>query len=565
MKDDGVMRHRGADARQTKVQTEPPAHIGPSAGWDQPQPGAPSPADPRYASNTAIIAWHGMGQQLQFETIEAVARGLAKRVRAPERAEQTVTARLVELGDQKLWRTELELTDAAGGRHRVHVYEAYWAQYTQGRITLGETVRFLFAAGYQGIRYGFWPPFVLRRHLFNRWVNFRLSPLLTAVYLVLLATVSSLVFVNLVATTTLMIKLLTGPGNPASWPNYALLGDLTLDLAVLAVPYAVTGVVLLIAYQRQTSHARRAAASEPRLWVQVLIWILVAIAIVVTLGVGVLVAYHLFVHVYWNDPARAWPQALDDLLARWRLTPPINPPGLLALAAAIWLTVFIASSAVRWFLLEFVGDAAIYVSSHKLNRFFETRQHIRTRSTEIARAIYQFGGYTRHILMGHSLGSVVAYDTLNGLIVDDTLAAGRLRVAERTALLLTFGSILDKMAFLFRAQADVSDVREALVSASQPLISDPAARPRWINIFSRQDVLSGALDFYDVQNGEVEPAPGPLPPLPGPVDNLEDRHAWIPLLAHVQYWSNDLLLNTLADAAMDGGAVCGVAGVKSTI
>jgi hypothetical protein len=90
-------------------------------------------------------------------------------------------------------------------------------------------------------------------------------------------------------------------------------------------------------------------------------------------------------------------------------------------------------------------------------------------------------------------------------------------------------------------------VREALASVSQPLISDPSARPRWVNIHSRDDVISGPLDYYDL------PASAPPPQArlptghPTPIDNLEDPHAWIPLLGHEQYLSNELLLGTLAN------------------
>jgi hypothetical protein len=75
-------------------------------------------------------------------------------------------------------------------------------------------------------------------------------------------------------------------------------------------------------------------------------------------------------------------------------------------------------------------------------------------------------------LVGRSLGSVVAYDTLNGLLNEDVSRS------TRTQLLLTFGSPLDKTAFLFRAQSEFSDVREALAAATQPLIVDYALRPR---------------------------------------------------------------------------------------
>ena len=139
--------------------------------------------------------------------------------------------------------------------------------------------------------------------------------------------------------------------------------------------------------------------------------------------------------------------------------------------------------------------------------------------------------------------------TVCALIVDDQILQGRLRVAERTGLLLTFGSILDKTAFLFRAQSEFSDVREALASAGQPLISDPAVRPRWVNIFSRNDVLGGSLEYYDARRGRHRHPGQPEPP--PPIENVEDAHAWIPLLAHNQYWSNQQLLGTLAAAVME--------------
>jgi len=59
------------------------------------------------------------------------------------------------------------------------------------------------------------------------------------------------------------------------------------------------------------------------------------------------------------------------------------------------------------------------------------------------------------VWVGHSLGSVVVYDALNALLTDDALAKddNKVRAIARTRLLLTFGSPLDKIAFIFAAQA----------------------------------------------------------------------------------------------------------------
>jgi hypothetical protein len=101
--------------------------------------------------------------------------------------------------------------------------------------------------------------------------------------------------------------------------------------------------------------------------------------------------------------------------------------------------------------------------------------------------------------------------------------------------LITFGSPLDKTAFVFRsADSGNAAVREGLAVTVQPLILAPASRGfDWVNIHSRNDIISGALDYYPR------------------VTNVEDPQADIPIWAHTQFWSNQLLAQTLADACVD--------------
>ena len=153
--------------------------------------------------------------------------------------------------------------------------------------------------------------------------------------------------------------------------------------------------------------------------------------------------------------------------------------------------------------------------------------------------------------VGHSLGSVISYDSLNELILEDELSTPPLYIPQRTKLLLTFGSPLDKTAFIFRTHKDQgSEIREA-AAAVQPMISSYRHRPRrWINIFSRNDWVSGKLDFYD-RNPAPKPPAMPLESamnVPIPVENMEDWNAQIPLVAHLQYWGNPLFRKVLYDA-----------------
>jgi len=106
---------------------------------------------------------------------------------------------------------------------------------------------------------------------------------------------------------------------------------------------------------------------------------------------------------------------------------------------------------VREILVQYVGDVAIYVRSNKLDRFDAVRSEVK----EAARSVV----------------SALAYDTLNRLMQDDWLCGGALRVASRTETMVTFGSPLNKTAFLFTIQGkDSLHIRERLASTVQPLI-----------------------------------------------------------------------------------------------
>jgi hypothetical protein len=148
-------------------------------------------------------------------------------------------------------------------------------------------------------------------------------------------------------------------------------------------------------------------------------------------------------------------------------------------------------------------------------------------------------------LVGHSLGSVIAYDTLNRLMLDDWLCGGALQVAERTATMVTFGSPLNKTAFLFTIQGkDTLHIRERLASTVQPLImSYPKFRKlKWINVYSRNDIVSGDLKFYDLPGYQDDPVPAVA------VQNIKDRDAAVPLVAHVAYWKNKTVWKELLSA-----------------
>ena len=218
-----------------------------------------------------------------------------------------------------------------------------------------------------------------------------------------------------------------------------------------------------------------------------------------------------------------------------------------------WGLLVVVSMLVRRMLVQYVGDVALYLTSHTLDKFYKLRDKIRQYVFDAAHVIYSCRSesgegfeYDSVYIMGHSLGSVIAYDALNQLLNEDELAAevDKLKVLDRTKLLITFGSPLDKTAFLFSLQRDKTSLeREALVAASQPLILDPKFRDpekfEWVNIYSHNDIISGRLDFFDL------PAESTTRRLVNPVRNIIDDEATTLLAAHVEYWDDQLVFRKL--------------------
>jgi hypothetical protein len=236
---------------------------------------------------------------------------------------------------------------------------------------------------------------------------------------------------------------------------------------------------------------------------------------------------------------------------------------LVLLAIYCWLIYYV--------MVEYVGDVVIYVSSYKVSRFEEVRHQIQDAVFKVVRQLYSAranGGdegdflYDKIVVVGHSLGTVIAYDMLNAAISWDMAEQhNTINVVGRTSALITFGSPLDKTAFLFRTQVSGPQfLREALAAQRQPLILDyekyrPKESFHWTNIYSHMDIVSGCLLYYDTPE-KTEPDAAAEKPDPvaapelfrNPVNNVIDRAAWIPLLAHVQYWGDQALRDELYGA-----------------
>ncbi len=561
-------------------------------------------APPSELRKIAVFVTHGMGQQVPFATLDAV----FERLRCLEPfASARPEAETVQLGGQQMQRLVLRLPSL--GRE-IHFYEGYWAPLTEGEVTLRDISRFLLRAGVNGILnsttsfsrwiFGRWQAYDIP---VRTWA-YLVVALATIGSLGLMNTVvgvvsaaratlgqappawlSDALFCDL--TTTLNIFLVVATLfvvtlGLARVSRRTGLGWLQRLLGLLSVAgFAMTLLTTVLAGLALPllilSHLQHEGAWSPGMlrWSSLLgqhgaatlsNWCSAAF-----LALPLLILVYALAVWAWRFAAAAGSQIrarrpnqqpvssllvllalgvgtaliLGEVLMLWPSGGPENHWPLRLLVT--WAVVMLLTGGVRRFLVQYLGDVAVYVESHAVDRFADLRVRIKACVSDRARAIYAATGpeaYASVVVVGHSLGSVVSYDVLNQLLCEDAIdrQAGRPTrdVARRTPLFLTFGSPLDKTAFIFAIQhRRTTQAREALAASAQPMLQDYAWRPdRWVNIYSPWDIISGALEYYD---------------LPGSSDrrqvmNRMDQNATTLLMAHVEYWENEMLPQVLSEA-----------------
>jgi len=504
------------------------------------------PPAPAGDGRVAVIVCHGMGQQVAFETLDCLAETLRRAAGDPDREVRVEVARLAQLATRTgtpsvpvdLRRAQIDLSRPGGGVQRTDLYEAYWAPITEGQVSLRDVFWFLLGAGWRGLvaallsrRFDRW--------MFGGWVDFDV-PLLTPVKLLgIIVLLLSLAAINAVLAGVVAARLLGAAGK---WPGPDLFRVLTSDIAIASLGLvAVAAGIRLV--PRALGFLGHAIASR-------LAWGVIYVGFAAIAWAGLACAWHI-ARSQLNWPlSMTWPgAAVFGLSGVWyRLD-----------IGLIWGLPVAAAAIARRYLIHYVGDVVAYISAHTASRFADIRKRIQEVSLRVGSTVFHAVGddgatplYTSVVVVGHSLGSVIAYDMLNSLITQDRLDGHPARVLERTAQFLTFGSPLNKTAYIFRTQRGKgSEVRETMAAAIQPLITHYANRTiPWVNIYSRNDWIGGRLQYYDTN-----------PPDPSrKVDNREDLEARTPLAAHSEHWENAMLSDALRDAILGPARAAGARG-----
>ncbi|HEX8672077.1 MAG TPA: hypothetical protein VF710_09320, partial [Longimicrobium sp.] len=403
--------------------------VAPASVYDLPAPPGPEeisryegvvatilPPVPVRVERVAVLVCHGMGQQVPYETLDCVAKALASKEEAAQRAappnnEKVAKPRVsfARIGKQRLARAELTVAGADGLRE-VHVYEGYWAPLMEGRVAAWDVTKFLFGAGATGLRYAwrgkwdrwmFGSPQTLKIKKSTKWALFTAFVVVIsalALYGVLLA----------VALAKAILFLWVGAASASSeWHAGSLVRALTSDLLAspLVLPALAIAPALVLVIVKFVTGWR------PKMPTRAVLPVMIVLGLWTVFSAATLVVHW----AVWVIDSEKFPLSrivYTEDIALWgdNLFYPIFV--IAALIAVAW---------IRAFYIQYFGDVAAYVSSHKVNKFAEVREQVKAVGRDTARAVYGATDpvtgesiYQKVLVVGHSLGSVVAYDTLNG-------------------------------------------------------------------------------------------------------------------------------------------------------
>ncbi|MGJ3240315.1 MAG: hypothetical protein ACFE0Q_16530 [Anaerolineae bacterium] len=236
------------------------------------------------------------------------------------------------------------------------------------------------------------------------------------------------------------------------------------------------------------------------------------------------------------------------------------------------------------FLRDYVGDVQLWSTYEENDEKYDRRKAILQRGLEMTTHVLQHEGCERAIIVGHSLGTTIALDTLlaigrhnravraseppdtrsskvvtvaGGVAMlkahdDDDLHPSnqrpdnpRLIRTDNIEYLVTFGSPIDKIHYLFESKRGDHRPYELIVDDLRGDISYPPfvhdngiPNFRWLNFWSQEDYISGAL---------FTASPREFKRRDQQVDNIliKSYEFPAPARAHNGYFRDDLLIGLL--------------------
>jgi hypothetical protein len=519
--------------------------------------------------NIAILVIHGIGQQRPYETLDQFTLGLAQTFGNPVMEPRLDICR-DPLRDQKQWVRASCVMSPAVGRNTflsdqgggatigsISLFEYYWAPVTQDKVTYLGSLWFLIKAGFTPFLY-FGANLQVLTAVNKKW----------EIWKVIAKEIwrQVLLFLPLILLFALLLRFLTAFSDPRKLIGlYQLIPTASKVLAViLAIRYLYLGMIVnTLLGTRKAKYTWQASwwwrwflvigiLGHVFLWPLLISPVLCGIA-----WFGMWLAHFGWLRFlpvvfgHWSRQLRelssvthssfgcdGWRAFFNDVLF---LKPSFSHYEYLSLVLFFLLAYF-----ARWILVGYVGDLAVYLNASELAKNFAARSQILDEGTGALSELVRMRDpanpanyvYDRVLVAGHSLGSVIAYDSITELLkrCRAGLAANPKDVQpadlDKLRGMVTFGCPLNKVFYFFREKMDpkqslrrqILDLLhgfrlEAAICSYPPgpnggpmnRNNDPRWAQaegsldsgfRWINAWSPMDPVSGKLLFYDLQVGQ---------------------------------------------------------------
>ena len=504
---------------------------------------------PRKTGKTAILVIHGIGEQNPYETLDSFARGFALyfNQRNPNNKAQLHPERIRHKNwTQAAVHLKFKQDATPNGLRLLSLFEFYWAPFTEGKMTYRAVLGWLARTSLTPLRYltNNLQMMIEQEKRNRKSPETQGEPSSRVAYL-FFREVFRIFFVYL--------------------PVLILVGGLSYFLRWS--PAALSGIFLA---------SRKAFAAEEHK---------AAVVVSAMCAVMVVVLVCFIAVELWS-----WARRLGDSIERtaevtWAVLASVTAAGF---AVAAWLIILwtnfdvhpyaralvkasslypvaavLVALLLRRILVDYVGDIAVYCTADAKSAHYVTREAILKSSTRALGELLMnmSWNFDQVIVAGHSLGSVIAYDTINKMLskvwaTPNPIGNGPIPPLDADKLdklkgLVTFGSPLDKVYYFFREHVASSQaIRAQILSFLHSyrrgrsgrqygdmkfIYEPPRALPKadsepfefpqlggdflWLNAWARMDPVSGALRFYEI-------------------DYELRRPYFFWGLAHLRYWSD---------------------------
>lgn len=231
--------------------------------------------------------------------------------------------------------------------------------------------------------------------------------------------------------------------------------------------------------------------------------------------------------------------ALKPLNISWIESLPTATP-ILSIISALFTLIYILF--IRRYVREWIGDVKIWVTYQETANNYEIREKILSQAERIfSHVIQKHNGFNeRVIVLGHSLGSTIAYETLLSLARKQlTNNTSKLQMSKISHF-FTYGSPIDKIHYFFEARSMKNNTKSSVLRQLREkpidyLLNNSDCKLKWFNFHDHGDAIGGPLETPR------------LPSQMSPIQNVYTPNAYFPTIVtnHAEYTNNNHMLTYL--------------------